>query len=82
MKNNRWILLSILVICLLSISVANAAEDMAKDIVGADNDQELILDENINEEPENADENTTSEKVEVFNESEQNDINQILNILE
>lgn len=51
-------------------------------IISVDINVENNEDENINEEPENTDENTTSEKVEVFNESEQNDINQILNILE
>ena len=51
-------------------------------IISVDINVENNEDENTNEEPENTDENTASEKVEVFSESEQNDINQILNILE
>lgn len=51
-------------------------------IISVDINVENNEDENTNKEPENTDENTTSEKVEVFSESEQNDINQILNILE
>lgn len=54
-----------------------------------DNDNKIITvdvekneDENTDEEPEDTDENTNTENVEVFSQSEQNDIEQILNILE
>ena len=54
-----------------------------------DNDNKIITvdvekneDENTDEEPEDTGENTNTENVEVFSQSEQNDIEQILNILE
>ena len=55
-------------------------------IITIDVDVKNNEDENSNEEPENidenTDENTNTENVEVFSQSEQNDIEQILNILE
>jgi len=56
--------------------------DNDNQIITIDVDIENNEDENTNEEPENTDENTNTENVEVFSQSEQNDIEQILNILE
>lgn len=52
------------------------------EIVTVDIDIEKNEDENTNEESENIEENTSKENVEVFTQSEKNDIQQILNILE
>jgi len=56
--------------------------DSDDEIVTVDIDIEKNEDEDTNEESENIDNNTSKENVEVFTQSEKNDIQQILNVLE
>jgi hypothetical protein len=57
-------------------------EEINNEIINVNIDIENNEDENTNEESEDTDENTDKENVEVFTQSEKNDIQEILNILE
>ncbi|WP_295723209.1 hypothetical protein [uncultured Methanobrevibacter sp.] len=52
MKNNRYILVYLVLIsllCIVSISAISGSENVTKEVISTDNNQKLILDENIKE---------------------------------
>ncbi len=50
MKNKNYIYFALIFLLLmLSVSAVSASEDVSEDVIGADNNEEIILEESINE---------------------------------
>lgn len=71
MKNNRYILVYLVLIsllCIVSISAISASENATNEVISTDNNQDLILDENIQEDVSQSSDNKEDNLVEENNE--------------